>query len=127
MPYLSKAKLFRCSDRSASMKQITYIGLALLVDVQGFAIWPFKTTVCVRVGVKRGTRGQKPAVVHLHMEGGFHGLEECAQGLKLFNLLLNNQDTLTNCMLTKLAGDPCAGGTASYWVPGGNSKCSQQG
>lgn len=52
MPYLSKAELFRCSDRSASVKQITYIGIILLVDVQDFAIWPFKTTIYVRVGVK---------------------------------------------------------------------------
>lgn len=57
-------------------------------------------------------------VVHLHEETGFHGLEESAQGLTLFSLLINDQDTLTECMLTKLAGDPCAGGTASYWVTG---------
>ena len=59
MPYLSKAELFRCSDRSAGMKQITYMGLTSLVVVQDFAIRPFKTTICVRVGVKRGTsRGE---------------------------------------------------------------------
>lgn len=37
MPYLSKAKLFRCSDRSISVKQITYIGLTLW--------WMYKTLV----------------------------------------------------------------------------------
>lgn len=76
MSYLSKAELFRCSERSGSMKQITYIGLTLLVDVQDFDIWCFKTAVSVRVGVKRGTQGEKP----VDEETGFRGLEESAQG-----------------------------------------------
>lgn len=65
-------------------------------------------------------------MVPLDEEAGSYGLGPSAQGLKLFSLLINDQDTLTECMLTRLAGDPCAGGAASYWVTGQNSKCSQQ-
>lgn len=92
MPYLSKGELFRCGGRSASMRQINYIGLTLLVDVQDFAVWPLKTATCVRVRVKQGARVEKPVVAHLGEEAGFHGLEECAQGLMLLNLLINSQD-----------------------------------
>lgn len=77
--------------------------------------------------MKRGTQGEKPVVVHLDEEAGSHGLGESAQGLMLLNLLINDQDTLTECMLTRLAGDPCAGGTALYRETGWNSQCSQQG
>jgi len=58
MPYLSKAESSRCGDRSASVTQITYTRLALSVDVRDFAIWPFTTTVHVRVGVDLGTWGR---------------------------------------------------------------------
>lgn len=127
MPYLSKGELFRCSGRSASMRQINYVKLTLLVDVQDFAVWSFKTTTCVRVGVKQGAWVEKPVVAHLDEDAGFHGLEECAQGLILLDLLINSQDALTECMLTELAGDLCVGGAAWHWATDWNSKCSQQG
>lgn len=74
----------------------------------------------------RNSRG-KASGGSLDEEAGSHGLGESAQGLMLSNLLINDQDTLNECMLTRLVGDPCAGGTASYGVTGWNSKYSQQG
>lgn len=79
------------------MEQIIYIGLTLLVDVQGFAIWPFKVTVHVWVGVKRGTQWEKPGGVRLDEEAGSHGLGGSAQGLMLLNLLISDQDNLSVC------------------------------
>lgn len=93
------------------MKQIIYIGLTLLVDVQDFAIWPFEVTVYVWVGVKQETQWEKPGEVHLDEEAGSQGLRGSLKGVMLLNLLINDQGNLTKCMLTRLAGDPCAGGS----------------